>query len=152
MSPTTVTGSPSPAFADALFARLQADSVLAALATSGIFGSLPDNARTQYPYVVVGRTELRPGGAGAMQREGGTVDVFVDVWSSFNGPNEAQAIQSRIRALLLRADVSPVGFALYAGSVECKEELCFWEFDTDMPERKLWHGVQQWTGLLEEPN
>lgn len=151
--PTTVTGSPLAPFADAIFSRLNADVRLAALAPGGVFASMPDSRRvdasTDGAYVFVGHRTLGPN-AGAMQREGGNADVVVDVWSAYNGPSECQDIQGRIRALLQRCDLAVPGFVLYAGSVMCDEEQCFQDFDPDMPQRSLFHGVQRWTGLLEE--
>lgn len=151
--PTTVTGSPLAPFADAIFTRLSADAKLIALAPGGVYASLPESRRvdptTSGAYVVVGHRALGPG-AGAMQREGGSAAVMVDVWSAFNGPAEAQDIQSRIRALLQRADFPVTGFTLYAGSVSCDDEQCFQDFDRDMPQRTVYHGVQRWTGLIEE--
>ncbi len=146
---TTVTGSPLAPFADAIYRRLAGDAVLATLAKSGVFASLPESARVDPPYVVVGHRALG-NRAGAMQREGGNADVIVDVWSSYNGPAEAQDIQAQIRRLLQRQDFPVTGFSLYAGSVTCDEELCFPDWDPDMPQRSLFHGVQRWCGLLEE--
>lgn len=146
---TTVTGSPLAPFADAIYRRLSGSAVLATLATSGVFASLPESRRVDPPYVTVGHRTLG-NRAGAMQREGGNADVIVDVWSAYNGPAEAQDIQAQIRRLLQRYDLQVAGFALYSGSVTCDEEMCFPDFDPDMPERSLFHGVQRWVGLLEE--
>lgn len=146
---TTVTGSPLAPFADAIYLRLAGDATLAALASGGVHASLPESRRVDPPYVVIGHRTLGDQ-AGAMQREGGNADVTVDVWSAYNGPAEAQDIQAQIRRLLLRQDIPVAGFALYGGSVTCPEEMCFADFDPDMPERSLFHGVQRWVGLLEE--
>lgn len=150
--PTTITGSPLAPFADALYARLSGDAALAGLARTGtvaVVAELFQSSRTNRPYVIVGVRELRAPG-GAMQREGGKASVVVDVFSDFNGPEEAQDIQSRIRVLLQRFDLPVVGFTLYSGSLVCEEEQVFPDFDPDMPERSGYHGVQRWTGLLEE--
>lgn len=150
--PTTVTGSPLAAFADAIYSRLSGDAALAALARGGVFAALPESRRVDPlagAYVVVGHRTLGPR-AGAMQREGGNADVMVDVWSGYNGPAETQDIQAQIRRLLQRYDLAVVGFSLYSGSVTCTEEMCFADWDPDMPERSLFHGVQRWVGLLEE--
>jgi len=147
---STATGSVVSAFADAVYAVLAADAVLATL-VSGVFASLPRDQRPAFPYVVVGhRMQGGSQSAGAMQREGGKATVQVDVWSEQNSPGEAHAILSRMRALLQRTDVPVDGFTLYSGSVECDEEQCFADFDADMPSRSLFHGVQRWCGLLEE--
>lgn len=150
MSPTTVTGSPKTAFAQAFYLALAADAILLTLVTGGVMTAVRRDVRVSYPYLIVGRRDLRDHGAGAMQREGGTVHLFVDVWSAANDPIEVEQIQSRVRALMTRNDLAVSGFALYAGSVTCPEELVFTEPDPDLPERSLFHGVQQWTGLLEE--
>src|ERR1700674_290408 len=130
--PTTVTGSPLAAFADAIYTRLAGDAGLATLATGGVHASLPEAGRVTPPYVVVGHRTLGTR-AGAMQREGGNADVLLDVWSAYNGPAETQDIQAQIRRLLQRQDVGVAGFALYSGSVTCTEELCFRDADPDMP-------------------
>lgn len=150
--PATVTGSPLAAFADAIYQRLSANTALAALAKGGVFAALPESHRVDPlvgAYVVVGHRTLGPR-SGAMQREGGNADVLVDVWSGYNGPAEAQDIQAQIRRLLQRYDLAVAGFSLYSGSVTCTEEMCYPDWDPDMPERTLFHGVQRWVGLLEE--
>lgn len=151
---TTVTGSPLAPFADAFYTRMAGDARLATLAPGGVFASLPESRRVDPAngaYIVVGHRTLGTR-AGAMQREGGNADVLVDVWSAYNGPAETQDIQAQIRRLFQRVDLVVPGFALYSGSVTCAEEMCFPDWDPDMPERSLFHGVQRWTGLLEEVN
>lgn len=145
----TVTGSPVGPFADAVLTRLKADATLLALATGGIYESLPKRTRVACPYVVLGHQDLGSSDAG-MQIEGGQVSVTIDIWSDKNGPNEARAIQSRIRVLLQRYNLTVVGFALVLGSVTCDDERVFPDADPDMPERALFHGVQQWTAYVEE--
>lgn len=149
MSPTTVTGSPNAAFADAVFRVLSTDATLLALVT-GVYASAPDAAKLVKPYVIVGDRDFAPQDAGAMQLEGGRARVTLDVWSDYNGPAETQDIQSRIRVLLLRASLPVQGFALFAGSVICEDEQCVADWDPDMPKQSLFHGVQAWIGLLEE--
>lgn len=145
----TVTGSPVGPFADAVLTVLKADSVLATLASGGIYTALPLRMRLTSPYVIVGHQQMGPSDA-AMQIEGGQITLTVDVWSEANGPHPARAIQSRIRALLQRRDVAVSGFALVLGSVTCDEELVFADKDPDIPERSLFHGIQRWTAYLEE--
>ncbi len=145
----TVTGSPVAPFADAIFARLSTDTVLLALTPGGVYASLPRSTRATPPYVVVGRREQHGSGF-AMQIGGGDCHVFIDVWSLFNGPSEAETIQSRIRVLLERQPLAVAGFVVFAGSVSCEEEFVLQEFDSDMPERTLFHGVQHWSAALEE--
>lgn len=148
---TTVTGSPADAFAAAVYQRLDGDAQLATLVT-GVFQTIRRDQTQPYPYVVLSRSEVAgPQSAGAMQREGGTVLVVVDVWSDKNDPSVVRAIQSRIRALLQRTDLAVQGFTLYGGSVVCEHELVIPDFDTEMPQSmSLFHGVQHWTGALEE--
>lgn len=152
--PTSVTGSPLAPFADAVFTRLSTDATLVAMAPGGIFAAIPVanlvNPLADGPYVFVGHRTLGAH-AGAMQREGGDATVVIDVWSAYNGPSEAQDIQSRIRVLLQRNALVVPRFVLYAGSVMCEQELCFQDYHPDMPKlTALFHGVQRWTGLLEE--
>lgn len=148
---TTVAGSPLAPFADAIYRRLSGDATLLALATGGVGASLSRTERTEPPYVVVGSRELlsTPDG-GSMQIEGGSAAVTVEVFSKENGPQEAQDIQSRIRALLQRYDLSIAGYVMHGGSLICEDERVFSDFDPDMPERSGFHGVQRWTALLEE--
>ena len=49
-----------------------------------------------------------------------------------------------------RQQIPIVGFTLIANSLHCVEELCFPDFDADMPARTLYHGVQQWVCDVEE--
>lgn len=144
-----VTGSPVQAVVDAMKARLESDSTLVALCTGGIYGALPRAARTTCPYVSIGRTSLDDN-AFAMQREGGQVNVQIDGWSATNGPLQMRTILGRIRSLLQRAPLRASGYAVISGSVTCELEEVFDEDDPDMPERKLYHGVQRWTADVEE--
>lgn len=144
----TVTGSPALAFADALTAVLVADAVLSGMVT-GIYGALPRAARVTLPYLVLARREFDDTG-GAMQVAGGLAKLFVEVWSGQNGPAEAQAIQSRVRALLLRRTLALSGYAMIDHSLTCAMEQVTLDPDPDMPERSLFHGEQEWTAWLEE--
>jgi hypothetical protein len=128
---------------------LNADTTLAALVPGGIMSATPDASRLTFPYVVVGRRTLHAG-VGAMQREGGIADLFIDVFSSQNDPSEAHAILARIRTLLQRVDLVVSGYTLYSGSIACVNETCYQDFDADMPTRSLFHGIQEWTADLEE--
>jgi Protein of unknown function (DUF3168) len=145
----TVTGSPLEAFADAIGAALAADAAFLALATGGIFASVPEGSRATMPYVVLANRTLNDQG-GAMQLAGGQAAVQVDFWSGLNTPHEVQALQSRARVVLHRQPVVIVGFAMMQGSLTCEEELVFQDFDPDMPKRSLYHGVQRWIADLEE--
>jgi Protein of unknown function (DUF3168) len=145
----TVTGSPALPFADAIRAALLADATLQALVPSGILSALPRATRTTMPYQIIGRRGFDDQG-GAMQLEGGHATVFIDTWSDHNGPSEVQQIQARNRVLLQRQPLAVSGFVLIAGSLTCAEELVFVDFDADMPERTLFHGVQEWRAWLEE--
>lgn len=151
---SAATGTPSAPFATAIYQRLRDDATLGALAPGGVHASLPQASRTDRPYVVIGLREFRDNGGvgpGGMQREGGVATVTVDVFSDFHGPQETEDIQARIRQLLQRHDLSVSGFVLYRGSLMCEDERVFSDFDPDMPERSGYHGVQRWTGQLEEP-
>lgn len=145
----TVTGSPLLPFADAVLGRLTPDATLIALMPNGIKTALPRGARVLYPYGLIGREQLNDR-AFAMQLEGGEGALFIDVWSDKNGPGEAQQILSRIRALLQRQTLTMAGFTMIAGSLTCRDEQVFREFDADMPERTLYHGIQEWVADLEE--
>ncbi len=149
------------ALGDAIYAELAADAELATLAravgaTVTIAPALPDGARTETPYVIVGDRALHGTGF-AMGLEGGEGEVIVDVWSDFNGPEEAQDIQGRIRALLLRDPLGHIaprllaaGVVMFAGSLACPEERVFQDWDPLMPSRSLYHGVQRWQADIEE--
>ena len=148
--PTTITGSPLGPFGDAVLAALSPDGTLSSLAPGGTYASLPRDRQVPYPYVIVGARRELLAAVGAMQMEGSTGRIWVDVWSDHDGPVEAQAIQARIRVLLLRQTLPVQGFSMIAGSLVCPTELCFSDVDTDLPTRSLYHGVQEWTADLEE--
>lgn len=156
---SVVTGSPLIAFADALYSVLGADAKLPMLARNGtvaVLAAVPRESRTAFPYVVVGRRELKGSGF-AMQVSGGEGGVFVDVWSDFNGPEEAQDIQARIRAIVLRDPTDAVAQRMLLGnarmiadSLTIEDEKVFEDFDADMPKRSRFHGVQFVSADLEE--
>lgn len=147
----TIVGSSLGPFGDAIFGALSTDGTLLALATGGVYTSLPRDGRVDFPYVTVGqRRELTNSSfAGAMQLDGGHARVWVDVWSDYNGPSQVQDIQSRIRVLRQRQPLRVVGYTVLGGSVNCESELVFPDVDTDMPTRSLFHGVQQWGADIE---
>lgn len=154
--PYTVTGSPVEAFADAVLAVLRADAALVTLvggvsvAATKIVAALPAHARTNRPYVVVSQNGEDPGTV-AMQKEGGQVWTVIDVYSDLNGPHEARAIQSRIRALFPRnLALAVTGYNVYVGSLVFEQELVMSDFDPDMPERSGYHGVQRLVADVEE--
>jgi hypothetical protein len=143
-------GSPVQAFVDALRTALLADATLTALLSTAtaVYGYVPEAARTAYPYLVLGhRTADRDGGA--MQVAGGKVTVQLDGWSSHRGASEMQAILSRVSVVLERQTVTVTGFTLIQNSLTCELEGVFEEPDEDAPERRLYHGVQRWTALIE---
>jgi hypothetical protein len=145
----TVTGSPLLPWVDALTAVLVADAALALLAPGGIVAALPRSVRVVEPYVIVGRREIDTLG-GAMQISGGLAHVTLDTWSAQNGPAETQQIQARCRVLLERQALRIPGFAMLDGSLTCEVEDVTADFDPDMPELTLFHGVQTWMAWLEE--
>lgn len=145
----TVTGSPALAFADAILADIKAYATAMTLLTGGVYASLPRGVRKVPPYLMVGRRDLDDQG-GAMQLAGGHATVFLDVWSKFNGPAEAQQIQSCLRARLMRRALTVSGFTMIEGSLTCVQEFVMPDPDPDMPEQALFHGVQQWVADLEE--
>src|SRR5690242_21785753 len=112
---TTVTGTPLGPFGDALYRVSAADGTLAALAhaagaTVGVYASLPRDRRVPFPYIIIGRRGFAAD-AGAMQREGGTATVWLDIWSDQNGPGEVHDIQARLRVLFQRQSIAVSGFA-----------------------------------------
>lgn len=142
----TVSADPTVAFVDAVKTRLAADTTLAALVT-GIYGHLSQAARTAYPYVVLGR-RTSDGSSGAMGLPGGIVSLQVDVWSDAKGPYAATVICSRMYTLLERHPLTVTGFDLVAGSLHREMQDVFDEFDSDSPDRVLYHGVQRWTAEI----
>lgn len=149
------------ALGDAIWAELSEDVELAGLAraagvTVQVVAATDESERTPAPYVVVGRRTLQGTGF-AMQVEGGESDVVLDTWSAFNGPEEAQDIQARIRTLLLRdpagriqARLAAAGVEMFGGSLVCPEETVFKDWDPEMPtEGTRYHGVQRWQADLE---
>lgn len=145
----TVVDSQLGPFALAVFDALKNDASLATLAPGGVHAQMPSGASTPHPYVVIGRREMSPDG-GTVSTDGQRVHVWLDVWSTYLGPSEAQRILARIRAVLHRAPLSIPGFRLVQFSVTCRAEHCFPDIDPQIDGQSFWHGVQEWTALLEE--
>lgn len=144
----TSTGSPVQPFVDALRQALRADAAFMAMVT-GLYGDLPASARTAYPYVVLGQRS-RQNDSGAMGVAGGHVTVQLDCWSAHRGASEVHAILSRIAVVLERAPLRVSGFDLLHGSLTCELEDVTDEPDPDMPEKRLYHGLQRWTAEIHE--
>lgn len=144
----TSTGSPVIAFVDAFRNALIADSTLMAMVT-GVFGHLSEAARTNYPYLVIGR-RTRDNSSGAMQIAGGMVSIQLDGWSDNKGALEMQQIQSRVAALMERRPLFVNGYAMVYGSLTCEYEEVFDEPDEDKPDARLYHGVQRWSAEIHE--
>lgn len=146
----TVTGSPLGPFGDAVLTALFDDSNLTDIVATRIFASPPQGIATPYPYIVGGRRNLMPGSV-AMQKEGGQGVIWLDYWSELNGPDEVQRMMARGRAALSRDRVLTIaGFQMYAGSLVVSDDLVIPDFDPDMPQKTLYHGVQKVTADLEE--
>lgn len=149
-------GSPVGPFSEAVVSVLRGDAALAELVggsdqvATKIVTALRARERTAPPYITVGRSDLTAG-AVAMQKEGGQAGVYIEVWSATTGPAEAQAMQSRIRALFARDRALTVpGYAVWPGSLEFVEEMVMPDFDPDMPERSLYRGLQRLVADLED--
>jgi hypothetical protein len=147
--PYTVTGSPLGPFADAVLTALLEDGNLTDIVGDRIVASTMRGSRTAFPYIVGGRRDLMPG-AVPMQTEGGEATIWLDFWSELNSPDEVQRMLSRGRAVLSRRTLPVVGFTMRGGSLVCQQELVIPDFDPDMPQKSLYHGVQQWTADLDE--
>lgn len=145
-----VVGSPAEGFGDAVLGALLADVPLSALVGTRVYSATPEHSRTPLPYVVGGRYDVLRG-APAMQKDGARVGLYLDVWSDQNGPHEVLQILSRLHTILARDRLLTVpGYAVMAGSLECEEEHVIADFDVDMPDRSLFHGIQLWCAELEE--
>lgn len=148
--PYVVTGSPIGPFGDAVLAALLDDGNLADIVADRIVAVTKSRARTVLPYIVGARRGLLGDGS-AMGVAGGQASIWLDYWSEHNGPDEVQRMMARGRAVLSRDRVlSMVGFTMIAGSLACEEELVIADFDPDMPEKSLQHGVQKWVADVEE--
>lgn len=146
----SVSGSPLGPFALAVFRVLNADATLASLAPGGVHTEPQQATEITSAYVAPGRRQMAAEG-GTVTSDGHRVSVWLDVWSPASAPAEAQSILSRIRVLFQRRALSVDGFALVAGSVECRNELVFRDADPDMPDSQSWyHGVVEVTGLVHE--
>jgi hypothetical protein len=147
-----VSGSPLGPFADAVLTALTEDSALTAIVGDRIVATLKTGTTTPLPYIVGGRRDLMPG-AVAMQLEGGRCSVWLDFWSEQNDPGEVQQMMARARVVLSRDRTLAVqGFTMFGGSLECEEDLVIPDFDPDMPQKSLYHGVQKWSADVEEKN
>ena len=137
-----VTGSPTMAVVDAMKSLAEDDVALMARVT-GVYGHLSSNARTEYPYVVLGR-RTRQNDSGTMQKVGGHVHVQLDVWSDHKGASEAHLILSDLARVFERSDLHVSGYEFVRGSLSCEFEEVFDEPDEDSPDRVLYHGLQRW--------
>jgi len=144
----TVTAEPRQAFRLAFGARLRADAGLMAI-VSGPYGRLSEAARVPYPYLVFGQQSMDRN-AGAMGLAGANVSLQLDGWSDYKGPAEMDAILSRLSVLLERQTLAVPGFAMVQGSLTCELSESFEEADEDMPDARLFHGVQRWTAEIHE--
>lgn len=145
-----VTGSPLGPFADAVLTALIEDGNLRDIVGDRILATLKRGTVTPYPYIVGARRDLEPG-AVAMQQEGGKATIWLDYWSDKNSPDEVQRMMARGRAVLSRERVLPIaGFQMYGGSLAIVDELVIPDFDPDMPQQSLYHGVHQVTADVEE--
>lgn len=148
--PYAALGSSIGAFGDAVLSALEADTTLSTLVGGRIVAATKLGRLTALPLIVGERRELLPGSV-AMQKEGGAAGIWLDTWSELNGTYEVETIQARIRAVLSRDTMLTIdGYAMYAGSLACDDEQVFGDFDPDMPQRGLFHGVQHFTADLEE--
>lgn len=145
-----VTGDPIQAVVDAMKTALLADGTLTGMVgATGVTGYVSAAARPPFPYLLLGRRH-HTGDAGAMQKEGGHVSIQVDGWSDHKGPSEMHAIVSRCYVVLERTNLTIAGFTLVQNSLHREFADVFDEPDEDMPERVLFHGVQQWTCEIHE--
>lgn len=141
---SAVLGSPMTAAVDALRSVLLADASLCGLlaTTASVYGHVPEASRAAYPYVVLGRRSREEDGP--MGASGGRLSIQIDVFSDAKGPFQAQAIQSRIVAVLERRPLDVAGYEPMVGSLTCAYEEVYDEPDEDKPGARLYHGVQRW--------
>lgn len=135
---------------DAVRAHLRSDSVLQTLVSARVYEQLPEAAEVTFPYVRLAGPNLDNQAFGAMGKSGGRLIFSVDAWSEAKGPHEVRQVMATIKALLERTDLVIAGHRLVAGSITAIEDRDFDEPDADMPERRLWHGHQTWSALIEE--
>ena len=146
----SVSGSPISAFGDAVLTTLLEDDALIAIVSTRIKASLKRSEKTVMPYIVGGRRDLWPGESLSMQSDGGRVEIWLDFWSEANGPNEVERMMARARAVLQRRPLRLDGFVMIGGSLRCEEERVIPDFDPDMPQKSLFHGVQRWAADVDE--
>lgn len=145
----TVTGSPLGPFALAVFNALKNDATLATLATGGVHAQMPTATEVALPYVVIGRRTMAPEG-GTVATDGQRASVWLDVFSGYTGPSEANRILARIRVLLHRAALDVPGYLVTKFSMTCSQELVFPDPDPALDAGNVWHGVQEWSALLSD--
>ena len=139
----SVTGSPLEPFADAVLARMQADDRLTAIAAATQIVTVPPSkARLPYPNITADHRALTDDAGIAMQSDGGKACVWLDLWSDKNSAHEVHEMLGHVRRLFAR-DVQLVvpGFTMTGGSLEVTGEDVFADFDEDMPQKSLYHGV-----------
>lgn len=94
--PTTA----QPAFQQALYARLTADSALMAL-IGGVFDEVSTEARL--PYVVI--ADVTEKASEAHDRSGLDLTVVIDIWSAYRGYYECGRINTEVNRILHRPAV-----------------------------------------------
>lgn len=138
-----VTGSPLEPFADAVLSRLQEDDRLGALVPAAQIVTVPPSkTRLPYPNITADHRMLTNDAGVAMQSEGGKAHVILDIWSEKNSAHEVHEILGHIRRLFSRdVRLNVLGFTMTGGSLEVADEDAFSDFDADMPQKSLYHGV-----------
>lgn len=135
---------------DAVRFHLRGNSNLQALVGTRVYEQLPEADDAPFPYVRLSGPSLDNQVFGAMGTSGGRLLFAVDAWSDAKGPHEVRQIMATIKTLLERVDLTLAGHRLVSGSITAIEDRDFDEPDADMPERRLWHGHQTWSALVEE--
>lgn len=142
---STAKGSPERPLKRAVIGWLRTGADLMALVTT-VIDTPPRDAKTAYPYLVMGAPRLTRDGAMQSLHWGFTFELHT--WSEANGQREAQAIHDALMARLDRARLAVDGYRLI--DLACEFADVFRDEDAENPAVSRYHGVTRWRGQLEQ--
>lgn len=123
----------------AIYAKLNGDSTLLALAAGGVYDSVPEN--TEYPYITIGDQSAKDLGANTFK--GMDITHTIHTWAQGRGKKVAKQIMARIYDLLHECSLTVTG-----------QKVVFVRFDfSDLsldPDGVTYHGVQRFRILTRE--
>ena len=93
-----------------------------------------------FPYIVIGRDSARPFDTDSWN--GLDLDIYVHVWSRYEGPKETLELMDHIYTALHRTDLSITGHTVVLNDLAFSQVLA--------PENKTFHGVVRFRLIITE--